>query len=187
MAQKTKEEQEREERAEKEQKERERQAKQDEQKEKQAAEKKAKMPAHVQQAHQEVTQLSDRASKALEKIKFRLADGTYTEQELAELQVTLEPTLEKMGGKKTPAKSQKELQDEPVRPAELGKPRPEMQKSRSNVEHMIEQCLANMERQQEKISNVESSEEEILEARQSYQDMVNKLERLAGGTNPAEA
>ena len=74
-----------------------------------------------------------------------------------------------------------------MRPAELGKPRPEHQKTRSNVEHMIEQCMTNMERQSEKISNVESSEDEILEARESYAAMVAKLERLAGGTNPAEA
>lgn len=187
MAGKTKEEQDREEREEKQRKEQDKQAKQEEQNEKKAAEKLAKMPAHVQTAHQELSGLGDRAHKALEKIKFRLADGTYTEQELAELSVTLEPEVEKMGGKKAPPKSAQELKDEPVRPSELGKPRPEIQKTRSNVEHMIEQCMTNMERQQEKINNVESSDDEIVEARQSYEAMVNKLERLAGGTNPAEA
>jgi hypothetical protein len=187
MAAKTKEEQEREERQQqKEQQERERQAKDQEQQQKKAAEKLSKLPAHAQKAHQETKELSSRARKALEKIKFRSADGTFTENEISEGVVTLQPIAEKFGVKSSP-KGKQELQDEPVRPAELGKPRPEMQKTRSNLEHMIEQCLANMERQQEKIDNVESSEEEIMEARESYEAMVNKLERLAGPGNPGEA
>jgi hypothetical protein len=195
MAAKTKEEterEEREERAEQQKKQREQQqqeqsAKEQEQQAKKAADKLAKLPPHAQKAHQETKELHTRMNRALDKLKFRLADGTFTENELSEIQVTLAPIGEKMGVKSAPQKSAKELSEEPPRPAQMGKPRPEMQKSQSNVEHMIEQCLANMERQQEKIDNVESSEEEIMEARESYEAMVNKLERLTGPTNPGEA
>lgn len=183
MAGKTKEELEKEQQ----EQEREKAAKQQEQEQKKANEKKAKLPKHVQDAQQEMVGFNDRMQKALDKLKFRLNDGTVTEQELAEIQTQLQPMVgDDMP--KEPQKSAKELNEEPAKPGQLSKPRADMRKSEDRVQRMIDKCQEKIEKHQAKLDAGDMSEQETMESRQTIEDMLAKIERLSGGAmNAAEA